>query len=71
MACVFSPDGKWIAGTCDNGLVMLFDAQTGNAVQTLTDNTTRVRTATFSPSSSLKCVFGVFIGVLMEVRRCW
>eukprot|EP00210_Caulerpa_lentillifera_P004949 g4723.t1 len=49
----FSPDGKSIVGTCNNGIVALFDIETGKELFTFTENTTPVRTTDFTPSK--KC----------------
>ena len=49
---VYSPDGSILAsGTEDNNVIKIWDAQTGQCLQTFTGHTQRVNAVVFSPDS--------------------
>jgi WD40 repeat protein len=48
-AVAFSPDGKQLVSASDDKTVILWDAATGTALQTLTDHSSWVSAVDFSP----------------------
>jgi WD40 repeat protein len=53
LAChsfAFSPDGRHLAATCNDGTCRIWDTATGKEVVVLRDNRTRLRSVAFAPS---------------------
>ncbi|MGW7387067.1 WD40 repeat domain-containing protein [Streptomyces sp. NPDC054794] len=49
MSVAFSPDGRTLASSGDDGVVRLWDVPTGHLRRTLTGHTNTVRSLAFSP----------------------
>ena len=53
MAIAFSPDGRRLASGGDDGMVRIWDLDTGKPVLVLKGHTGRVHTVAFSPDGAL------------------
>jgi RNA polymerase sigma factor (sigma-70 family) len=49
----FSPDGRTVLASCDNGIVYLWNTNTGAALRCLTGHSGVIRSAAFSPDSTM------------------
>jgi len=57
--CFFSPDGTFLCGAMDNGVVELFDIATGQRVMTFGNHSGRVQCVCFAPNGKYICSGGV------------
>ncbi|MBI1325815.1 protein kinase [bacterium] len=67
-----SRDGKWIAGGCSEGLVLLWEASTGKLLWTSKDPGHAAMSVAFSPDGSLLAVgYGTYSGTQTGRVKIW
>ncbi|MEP6756210.1 MAG: hypothetical protein ABJA67_11970 [Chthonomonadales bacterium] len=54
----YSPDGKWIAGTCGNGQCFIWDASNGGLKQTISASKQPLLSVRFAPNSETVAIGG-------------